>query len=231
MLFCRRKENTQQTVDTTQSYWKIRKSILRPQYETRFQYQIFKMNIWKHKIWCDIIMSTDSTSPRSPIPNTLGPSMSNISSDALFDIILFSREVKSSLLCHMTQFHHTMHSFGYRGMHFKRVRHGDARDAVISQTMKNWPIFGQKFWTIGQIMQHHSHISEVVSIFPTKTKWWPNQRQNNGENGKIIQDYFAVLFCPRCQNRHCFWMNWNRLVIPTAFIKFRPTKKIHSSFG
>jgi len=26
-------------------------------------------------------------------------------------------------------------------------------------------------------------------------------------------------------------MNWNHVVIPTAFIKFRPTKKIPSCFG
>jgi len=24
----------------------------------------------------------------------------------------------------------------------------------------------------------------------------PNQRQNNGQNGKIIWAYFALLFCP-----------------------------------
>jgi len=50
------------------------------------------------------------------------------------------------------------------------VRHGDAGDAVASPTLKNWPLFGQKFSTFGQSMQLHSHVSDVASIFPTKAK-------------------------------------------------------------
>jgi len=38
--------------------------------------------------------------------------------------------------------------------------------------------------------------SEVVFIFPTKAKQHPNQRQNNGQNSKIIWDYFAIIFAP-----------------------------------
>jgi len=47
------------------------------------------------------------------------------------------------------------------------VRHGDA---VASPTLKNWPLFGQKFSKFWQSIQQHSHVSEVVSIFQTKTK-------------------------------------------------------------
>jgi len=50
------------------------------------------------------------------------------------------------------------------------IRHGDAGDAVASPTLKNWPIFGQKFSKFGQSMQQHSHVGAVVSIFQTKTK-------------------------------------------------------------
>jgi len=42
------------------------------------------------------------------------------------------------------------------------VRHGDAGDAVASPTLKNWPLFGQKFSKLGQSIQLHSHVSEVV---------------------------------------------------------------------
>jgi len=37
------------------------------------------------------------------------------------------------------------------------VRHGDAGDAVASPTLKNWPLFGQKFSKFGQSVQLHSH--------------------------------------------------------------------------
>jgi len=46
------------------------------------------------------------------------------------------------------------------------VRHGDAGDAVTSPTLENWPLFGQKFWTFGQIIQLHSHFAEAVSLLP-----------------------------------------------------------------
>jgi len=85
---------------------------------------------------------------------------------------------------------------------FISARHGDAGDVATSPTLKNRPLFGQKFSTFGQSMQLHSRISEVVSIFP---------RQYNGQiNGKIIAKtakliygYFAILFCTWWQNRHC----------------------------
>jgi len=38
------------------------------------------------------------------------------------------------------------------------VQHGDAGDAVPSPTLDNWPLFGQKFSTFGQITQMHSHL-------------------------------------------------------------------------
>jgi len=47
------------------------------------------------------------------------------------------------------------------------VQHGDA---VASPTLKNWPLFGQKFSKFGQSIQPHSHVSEIVSIFQTKAK-------------------------------------------------------------
>ena len=52
------------------------------------------------------------------------------------------------------------------------VRHEDAGDAVASPTLKNWPLFGQKFSKFGQNIQLHSHVSEVglVSIVQTKAK-------------------------------------------------------------
>ena len=51
-----------------------------------------------------------------------------------------------------------------------RVQHGDAGDAAVSPTLKNWPLFGQKFSKFGQSIQLHSHVSEVVSIFQTEAK-------------------------------------------------------------
>jgi len=48
-----------------------------------------------------------------------------------------------------------------------RVRHGDA---VASPALKIWPLFGQKFSKFRQIIQLHSHVNEVVSIFQTKAK-------------------------------------------------------------
>ena len=45
------------------------------------------------------------------------------------------------------------------------VRHGDAEDAVAFPTLRNWPLFGQKFSKFGQSIQLHSHVSEGVSIF------------------------------------------------------------------
>ena len=48
------------------------------------------------------------------------------------------------------------------------VRHEDVGDAVASPTLKNWPLFGQKFSKFGQSTQLHSHVSEVVSIFQIK---------------------------------------------------------------
>jgi len=50
------------------------------------------------------------------------------------------------------------------------VGHRDAGDVVVSPTLKNWPLFGQKFSKFGQGMQLHSHVSEVVSIFQTEAK-------------------------------------------------------------
>ena len=113
---------------------------------------------------------------------------------------------------------------------FISARHGDAGDVATSPTLKNRPLFGQKFSTFGQSMQLHSRISEVVSIFP---------RQYNGQiNGKIIAKtakliygYFAILFCTWWQNRHCPWVNWNHVVIPIAFIKFGPTKTFIQVLG
>jgi len=66
------------------------------------------------------------------------------------------------------------------------VWHGDAGDVVASPMLKNGPLFGQTFSTFGQSIQLHSRVSEVVSIFPTNAEKWQNQRQNNGQNGKII---------------------------------------------
>ena len=48
------------------------------------------------------------------------------------------------------------------------VRHGDAGDAIASPTLKNWPLFGQKFLKFEQSIQLNPHVSEVVSIFQTK---------------------------------------------------------------
>jgi len=76
------------------------------------------------------------------------------------------------------------------------VWHGDAGEEVTSPTLRNWPLFGQKFSKFGQSILLHSHVSEVVSIFQTETKLQPNQRQNNDQNGKIVSDYFDILFCP-----------------------------------
>ena len=47
------------------------------------------------------------------------------------------------------------------------VRHGDA---VAFPTLKNWPLFGQKFSKFGQSIQPHSHVSKIVSILQTKAK-------------------------------------------------------------
>jgi len=51
------------------------------------------------------------------------------------------------------------------------VQHGDAGDAFASPTLKNWPLFWQKFSKFGQSIQLHSHVSEVLSIFQTKAKF------------------------------------------------------------
>jgi len=59
------------------------------------------------------------------------------------------------------------------------VRHGDAGDAVVSPTLKNWPLFGQKFSKFGKFIQLHSLVSEVVSIVQTKVN-------NNQLNGKTM---------------------------------------------
>ena len=50
------------------------------------------------------------------------------------------------------------------------ARRGDAGDTVASPTLKNWPLFGQRFSKFGQSLQLHSHASDVVSIFLTKAK-------------------------------------------------------------
>jgi len=47
------------------------------------------------------------------------------------------------------------------------VWRGGAGDEVASPTLKNWPLFGQKF---SKRIQLHSHVSEVVSIFQTRAK-------------------------------------------------------------
>jgi len=107
------------------------------------------------------------------------------------------------------------------------VRHGDAGDAVAFPALKNWLLFGQKFSKFGQSIQLNSRVSEVASIFQTEAKYQSNQRQNNGQNVKIVWNYFAILFCPWWQNKHCPWVNWNRVVIIAAFIKFGPTKKLN----
>ena len=60
--------------------------------------------------------------------------------------------------------------FGQKSFAPISVQHGDAGDVVASPTLKNWPLFGKNFSRFGQSMQLHSHISEVVSIFPTKAK-------------------------------------------------------------
>jgi len=41
---------------------------------------------------------------------------------------------------------------------------GDAGGAVGSPMLENWPLFGQKFLTLGQIIQLHSHLTEAVSM-------------------------------------------------------------------
>jgi len=62
------------------------------------------------------------------------------------------------------------------------VRHGDAGDAVAFPTLKNWPLFGQKFSKFGQSIQLHSHVREVVvSIFQTKA----NNNQINGNLSRL----------------------------------------------
>jgi len=58
-------------------------------------------------------------------------------------------------------------SAGVKGI---SVWHGDAGDAVASPTLKNWPLFGQKFSKFGQSIQLPSHASGAVSIFQTKAK-------------------------------------------------------------
>jgi len=55
-------------------------------------------------------------------------------------------------------------------LNYISVWHGDAGDAVASPTLKNWPLFGQKFSILGKSIQLHSHVGEVVSIFPAKAK-------------------------------------------------------------
>jgi len=51
--------------------------------------------------------------------------------------------------------------------------------------LKNWPLFGQKFSTFGQSIQPHSHVNEVLSIFPT-----------NAKKGKKIIGHYCADFCP-----------------------------------
>jgi len=34
---------------------------------------------------------------------------------------------------------------------------------ALSPTLENWPLFGENFWTIGQIMQLHSHWGSVYA--------------------------------------------------------------------
>jgi len=43
-------------------------------------------------------------------------------------------------------------------------------DAVASPTLKIWPLIGQKFSAFGQSIELHSHVNEVVSIFPPNAK-------------------------------------------------------------
>jgi len=50
------------------------------------------------------------------------------------------------------------------------VEYRDARDAVASPTLKNWPLFGPNFSKFGQLIQLHSHVKEVESVFQTKAK-------------------------------------------------------------
>jgi len=58
----------------------------------------------------------------------------------------------------------------HRSNNSTSIWHGDAGDAVASPTMKNWHLFEQKCSKFGQSIQQHSLVSEVVSIFQTKTK-------------------------------------------------------------
>jgi len=103
-------------------------------------------------------------------------------------------------------------------------------DTVTFPTLKNWPLFGQKFWTFGQSIQLHSHVNELV-YFPNKgkimakstAKYWPKRKNN--------LRLFCNSFWPWWQNRHCRWVNWNHVVIPTAFIKFEPTKNFIQVLG
>ena len=56
------------------------------------------------------------------------------------------------------------------------VRHGDA---AASPTLKNWPLFGQKFSKFGQSIQLHSHVMRYCLF--------SKLRQNNKQiNGKIM---------------------------------------------
>jgi len=64
----------------------------------------------------------------------------------------------------------TIDIFIYHLLIARRLRHGDAGDAVASPTLENWPLFGQKFSTFGQIIQLHSHLGVVVSILPATAK-------------------------------------------------------------
>jgi len=77
-----------------------------------------------------------------------------------------------------------------------RVRHGDAGNGVASPTLKNWPLFGQKFSKFGQSMQLHSYVSELVLFSKLRQK---NNQINSkiiANTAKIVSDYFAILFCP-----------------------------------
>jgi len=112
------------------------------------------------------------------------------------------------------------------------VRHGDAREAVSSPTLANRPLFGKIFSSFGQIIWLHSQSSGVVFILPSMAKAFLRLFCHSFLPLMAKESLpFSERFCLCWENRHCLEVNWNRVVIPTAFIKFGPIEKLHSSFG
>ena len=83
----------------------------------------------------------------------------------------------------------------YRDVDIKRMAWGCRGGGHIPNTEK-LAIIRAKIFKIWAKYSAAFTCSEVVSIFQTETKLQPNQRQNNDQNGKIVSDYFDILFCP-----------------------------------